>query len=83
MAFTSVTVSERKQGDSIGTITAEWTEGIGEDAVVYTYSETFDFSASENRTAFKANAIAYKDAQIAKKTKESNMETTILTFLNS
>ena len=78
MAFTKVTVSERTQGDSIGTITAEWTEG--ED--VYFYSESFDFGVPANRTIFKANAIASKDEQIAKKSKEGGMEATILNFLN-
>lgn len=80
MAWINGRVTERKQGDSIGTVSADWDES-GE--VVFTYSEMIDTSKQAQKNSFKTNANNAKDAYLARKAKEDALGTQITTFLNS
>lgn len=80
MAWINGRVTERKQGDSIGVVSADWEEAS---EVVFTYSELIDTSKTAQKNSFKTNANNAKDAYLTRKSKEDALGTQITTFLNS
>ena len=80
MSWINGRVTERKQGDSIGLVSADWEVDA---EVIYTYSEIIDTSKTAQKNQFKINANNAKDAYLARQAKEDTLGTQITNFLNS
>jgi hypothetical protein len=80
MAWINGRVTERKQGDSIGLVSADWEV---DSEVVFTYSALIDTSKTAQKNKYKTDANNAKDAYLARKSKEDALGAQITTFLNS
>ena len=68
---------KRPTASNVGLATAEWWDN---DVLICSYSEPVD--GVQDKDAFKANAIAYRDKYIADKAKDETIETALTNFLN-
>lgn len=73
-------ITEREQDDSIGHVSVDW---VVNDVILFTFTKHVDTKDAAVKNAFKAQAIAEKDAYLAKKAKEVNIGNQINTFMNA
>ena len=80
MTWANGRISERKQGDDIGTVSCDW---VVNTEILYTHSKTFSFKVVAERNKFKTEANLAKDKAMARITKQDTYSTQIDTFMNA
>ena len=80
MEWSNGRLVERPQGDDIGRVSIDWVVDVN---TTITFTDLIPFKNAGAKDKFKADAIAYKDAEIARLAKEASIGTTITTFMNA
>ena len=80
MTWSNGRIAERKQGDDIGLVSVDW---VVDQNNTITFSDLIHFKVAAVKDKFKADAIAFKDKELARIAKEVSIGDTIVTFMNS